>query len=417
MSQMTIKLRLKDACETIFSGGTPDTRKPEYWDGDFHWLSSGETRNKFINTTEKTITQKGIDNSSTRLAQRGDVLIASAGQGKTRGQTSFTLIDTYINQSIISLRTNIKKLNSLFLFYLLSSKYETLRNMSDANSIRGSLTCKMFESMEITVPKDVHIQGELSSILYNYDLLIENNSRHIQILEQTAKLIYDEWFVRFKFPGHEKVKMIDSELGKIPEGWKVVKFSDIVDNVKDSVTSEKVAKDLFYLPIDLIPRNSILLTDVAPIEEAQSSLTLFKKEDIVFGAMRAYFHKVIIAPFNGVTRKTCFILRSKNKNLWSYSYLTLFQEKSIEYASQHSNGATIPYAVWDNGLAEMKVILPKNDVLEKFENIVSPILKYAAQTFLRNTNLIKTRDILLPKLISGQIDVSEMNIKVPEVKA
>ena len=107
---MIRKVELVNLCEKIFSGGTPDTTKPEYWDGIIPWLNSGETRNDFILETEDKITELGVKNSATQLALKGDIVMASAGQGKTRGQSSFCLIDTYVNQSVIVLRANQEKI-------------------------------------------------------------------------------------------------------------------------------------------------------------------------------------------------------------------------------------------------------------------------------------------------------------------
>jgi type I restriction enzyme M protein len=191
-----VKVKLKDVCDTIFSGGTPDTRKPEYWNGDYCWLSSGETRSRFIHDTEKKITMDGITNSSTKLAKKGDVLIASAGQGQTRGQTSYCEHDTYINQSIIAIRVNPQRLNSLFLFYYLNNNYVLLRNWSDGNSIRGSLTCKMFETFEIAIPADIDYQTRVANYLYTFDLLAANNLKRNQILGEIVQKQYIEWFVK-----------------------------------------------------------------------------------------------------------------------------------------------------------------------------------------------------------------------------
>ncbi|OEU41078.1 hypothetical protein BGV40_17050 [Methanosarcina sp. Ant1] len=227
-----------------------------------------------------------------------------------------------------------------------------------------------------------------------------------------AKLIYEEWFVKFRFPGHEYVKMVPSELGEIPEGWKVKKIKDVIYSIKKTIKSDELSDDLYYLPIDLIPRKSMLLKETKPISDAKSSLVSFKEGDILFGSMRAYFHKVIIAPFDGITRSTCFVLRPKSLDLWSFSYLTLYQDQTVSYASQHSNGATIPYAVWKHGLGDMNIIVPSKTVIENFEEKLSPILKNIMLYFFKNQNLRKTRDLLLPKLISGEIDVSDLDIHI-----
>ena len=131
----------------IYSGGTPKTSNAEYWNGSFGWFSSGETRNRFVISTEKTITQNGINNSSTKLASKYDIVMASAGQGFTRGQTSMLLIDTYVNQSVIVIHADRNTLP--YLFWNLSNRYEELRAISDSSSIRGSLTTKMLAGFEI----------------------------------------------------------------------------------------------------------------------------------------------------------------------------------------------------------------------------------------------------------------------------
>ncbi|HBN1904456.1 TPA: restriction endonuclease subunit S, partial [Escherichia coli] len=139
--------------DKIFSGGTPNTSTEEYWNGALNWFSSGETRNALIIETEKKITATGVKNSSTRLSVAGDILIASAGQGHTRGQTSLNTIDTYINQSVVCIRP-IKPSYSTWLYFNLSSRYTEMRAISDSHSIRGSLTTKLISSMKVASPTD-----------------------------------------------------------------------------------------------------------------------------------------------------------------------------------------------------------------------------------------------------------------------
>ena len=142
--------------ERIYSGGTPSTSNAAYWNGAFGWFSSGETRNRFVISTEKTITQAGIDNSSTKLAAKHDIVMASAGQGLTRGQTSMLLIDTYVNQSVIVIHSERTILP--YLFWNLANRYEELRAISDSSSIRGSLTTKMIAGLEIPLVNEESLQ-------------------------------------------------------------------------------------------------------------------------------------------------------------------------------------------------------------------------------------------------------------------
>ena len=158
--------------ERIYSGGTPTTSNAAYWDGTFGWFSSGETRNRFVISTEKSITQTGIDNSSTKLAAKHDIVMASAGQGFTRGQTSMLLIDTYVNQSVIVIHADRKILP--YLFWNLANRYEELRTISDSSSIRGSLTTKMIAAFEVPLANNDVIQT-FSDFAWAVIPQIENN--------------------------------------------------------------------------------------------------------------------------------------------------------------------------------------------------------------------------------------------------
>ncbi|HBE3803722.1 TPA: restriction endonuclease subunit S [Escherichia coli] len=172
-----------DLSDKIFSGGTPNTSTEEYWNGALNWFSSGETRNALIIETEKKITATGVKNSSTRLSVAGDILIASAGQGHTRGQTSLNTIDTYINQSVVCIRP-IKPSYSTWLYFNLSSRYTEMRAISDSHSIRGSLTTKLISSMKVASPTD-----ELISLFdINCSVFISKIKNNLELSRELKKL-------------------------------------------------------------------------------------------------------------------------------------------------------------------------------------------------------------------------------------
>jgi type I restriction enzyme S subunit len=150
---------VRDVCRSIFSGGTPATANSAFWDGPLPWLSSGETRTHFIIETEKKITTAAVEGSSTRLAKLGSTVIASAGQGQTRGQTSMLLLDTYINQSIIALEAEQDSCSSLFLYFDLARRYAEFRGISDGQSSRGSLTTKLLASLRTILPSRTVIEA------------------------------------------------------------------------------------------------------------------------------------------------------------------------------------------------------------------------------------------------------------------
>lgn len=171
-----------ECCESIYSGGTPSTKKAAYWNGNLPWLSSGETRCRFIIDTEKTITELGVAESSTKLAKAGDVVMASAGQGFTRGQTSMLFFDTYVNQSVVVMRP--KRDYGAYLLLMLAAQYDNLRAWSDSSSTRGSMSGKLLRQFELPY-FDVEQAKELAAFTAPMFAMIENNMRESKALART----------------------------------------------------------------------------------------------------------------------------------------------------------------------------------------------------------------------------------------
>ena len=185
-ASITSTTSVGEMADNIYSGGTPSTANEAYWNGDHYWLSSGETSNRFIVSTIKTITDGGITNSSTRKANKYDIAIASAGQGHTRGQTSMLLTETYVNQSIIVVHANGDYLP--FLFWNIANRYEELRVISNSNSIRGSLTTKMISSLNIPKTDAARIK-QFSDYAWPIIKTIENNLNENQKLTAIRDIV------------------------------------------------------------------------------------------------------------------------------------------------------------------------------------------------------------------------------------
>ena len=171
--------KVDDFCESVYSGGTPTTSKSEYWDGDLPWLSSGETGQRFIIDTEKTITPLGVEKSSTKLAHSGDIVMASAGQGFTRGQTSMLFFDTYVNQSVLVLHP--KPDAGSYLLLQLARSYDMLRAWSDSTSTRGSISGKLLRQFELPLLSSVQLKG-LEGYCAPHFMSIEMNLRENKVL-------------------------------------------------------------------------------------------------------------------------------------------------------------------------------------------------------------------------------------------
>ena len=375
-------MKLKDLSVNIFSGGTPSTKNEKFWNGEFYWLSSGETKNSYIRKTEKTITKLGVEKSSTRLAKIGDIVIASAGQGKTRGQVAYCLTDTYINQSIIAIRTKKELLNSQYLFYNLSSRYNELRLLSDSSSSRGSLTVKIFEELDIDLPK-IEKQNKIAKILSNYDDLIENNNKRIKILEEMAQKIYKEWFVDFKFPGHETATFRQTKLGSevMPKKGKNITKATIKEGNVPVVAGG--IEPAYYHNVP---------NTIAPVITVSAS-----------GANAGYINLY----HNDIWASDCSFIDS-TMTPYVYYYYLLLKYNQVKVTNMQ-RGAAQPH-VYPQDLAQLKFDIPDENVIKKFNDLIAPIFEQIANLTIKNTNFKQIRDLLLPRLISGEIDVEKLEI-------
>jgi type I restriction enzyme S subunit len=300
--------------------------------------------------------------------------------------------------------------------------YFTFRNHAFMAGLRAeSVGATSLTNLRITSLRDAPVpvppaptQRTIAAVLSAYDALIENNNRRIKILEEMAQRIYREWFVDFRYPGHEGVPLVDSELGPIPEGWRYEELSGVVDCIRDTVRPGIATVDDPYVPIDCIDAKSLSLGRWEPGENAKSSLLRFASRDILFGAMRPYFHKVAITPWSGTTRSTCFVLRPKDMDMWAFAVMTLFDDRTVDFATRHSSGSTIPYAKWAGAVADMPTLVPPAPIACAFGQVVGPILAFLTQAGVVNATLASARDLLLPRLVSGEIDVTDLDIAMPE---
>ncbi len=297
--------------------------------------------------------------------------------------------------------------DAYFVKYLLDVHRERLTS-SARGTTQDNLSLEKLLSHSFPIPDPIE-RSRIAGVLRSIDELIENNRQRVEQLEKAAHAIYREWFARFRYRGHEDVPLVDSPLGPIPEGWRLGALRELATEVRRSVKPSADTAELPYLPIDSIDPRSLTVWGHRPGTEAASSLRLFSKGDVVFGAMRAYFHKVCVSPFDGVTRSTCFVLRPEPHRYW-YAALTLADASTVAYAAAHSSGSTIPYAKWEGVLSEMPVKLPTTSVSEAFAARVQPLLEMAQKLADQTQPLAALRDLLLPKLIAGQIDVSRLDL-------
>ena len=286
-----------------------------------------------------------------------------------------------------------------FIYYLVCSplvREPAIKSMVGSSG-RQRVQTDVVQNLEIMVP-DYEEQRRISGLLKLLDDKIAANTEVNNNLEKQARALFKSWFISY-----------DPFQKTMPSNWRTGKLKELLQLKRQSIKAGNNT-ELPYLPIDIIPMNSFALTDFKPNEDAKSSLVKFDKDDIIIGAMRVYFHRIILAPCAGITRTTCFTLVPYQKEYLSFAFLYCDQDSSIDYAQRTSKGSTMPYAVWEGGLGEMEINIPSQQIAEEFNMLVLPMLRKIQYSYFENKYLKELRDSLLPHLISGEIDISNINI-------
>lgn len=294
----------------------------------------------------------------------------------------------------------------LFLSYFLRTL--NLAHQNSAGAVPG-LNRNALHLLPVYIPP-LPVQRKIASILSAYDNLIENNTRRISILEEMAQSLYQEWFVHFRFPGHEQVKMVESELGMIPEGWEVVKLGDIAHEIRRSINPEAIDPETPYFGLEHLPRKSIALSEWGTAKEVQSTKLVFKKGEILFGKIRPYFHKVGVAPLDGICSSDAIVISSKSDEYFAPLLCCVSSDDFVNYATRTSQGTKMPRANWDV-LVNYPLVLPPVVIGARFNEIIIDFVSTIQNLIFRNRNLRRARDLLLPKLISGEIDVEAWDVE------
>lgn len=280
----------------------------------------------------------------------------------------------------------------------------------------ASLNQDIVGRIEFSAPGPAE-QESIASILSAYDDLIENNTRRITILEEMARRIYEEWFVRFRFPGHEGVRMVESELGLVPEGWRVTVLGQLAEVNARSVRRGAEPTEIRYVDISSVTTGSIDNKQRMPFADAPGrARRIVRDGDVIWACVRPNrkSYALVIDPEPNLLVSTGFAVLSPAAAPSSFLYQCVTTDNFVSHLVNHAKGAAYP-AVGAEDFESAKVLRPTNELVRAFDRIAEPMMRLVAILQVKNTVLRTTRDLLLPKLIAGELDVSAM--REPEAPA
>lgn len=374
---------LGDICLSS-GGGTPSTAIQEYWNGDIPWLTPTEISNAdfcFVSDTKRKITQKGLESSSAKLMPEYSILMSSRAN---IGDVVINTVPMTTNQGFINMIPNKDLIDLYYFSYWLRTRKNYFIQVSTGSTFL-ELSKSTFRDISIDLP-DLPTQKQIASILSAYDEKIENNNKIIKNLETMAQNIFNEWFVNFRFPGYEKVKFVDSEMGEIPEGWKVLKLGNIF-NIK-------YGKNL--------PTSKISRCGKFPVYGAGGIIGFYEEKNVD--------EKVILVTCRGNGSGT--IWRTSGEGFVTNNSFTILPNKEFAYVNfistyfllKNSNissalsGSAQPQITID-GLSPIQTIFPSQELLERFQKLITVLLDLVDELLKENDSLKSQRNQLLIKLI------------------
>jgi type I restriction enzyme, S subunit len=367
---------------SVITGKTPSSNNLEHFGDDYPFITPTDMGAGRIVRTGRGISQEGYLKFRRQILPRWSICFVCIGA--TIGKICLTKEKSLTNQQINSVVVDTARHNPFFVYYLLSTYAEAVKSIA-GGAATPIVNKTSFENIEVIVPP-LPTQRKIAVILSAYDDLIENNLQRIKILEEMAQNLYREWFVKFRFPGHQHSRFTASPLGRIPEGWEVKALGKLADQIRDSVNPDSVDPGTPYFGLEHLPRKSITLADWGFAGEVHSTKLLFKKGDILFGKIRPYFHKVGVAPLSGVCSSDTIVIRPISTDLFGLILGCTSSAEFVEHATATSQGTKMPRANWDV-LVKYQVPMPRQPILGQFNELMNDIVNQLRNFIFRNQNL------------------------------
>lgn len=380
----------------LVGGGTPKTTVPEYWNGNIPWLSVVDFGNnvKRVYTTEKTITERGLKESSTKILKAGQLIISARG---TVGELAVLGRDMAFNQSCYGIYANEKSENN-FLYYLLKDSIGKIRKNTHG-AVFDTITKQTFDNIEVTIPSDINKQSEIATILSSLDDKIEINMQMNQSLERMAQEIFKEWLVNFKYPGFDG-ELVDG----LPKDWKREPIDKSIEFLNGLALQKfPPQNDLEYLPVIKIRelRQGINdNSDKASFEVPEQYIIY--DGDVLF-SWSGSLEVVLWCGGKGALNQHLFKVSSKQFPKWFYYFWT--KHYLPFYQSIAEGKATTMGHIQRRHLTETIINIPNDEIMELANATIAPLLEKLEENKIQIRNLTQIRDSLLPKIMTGKIEI------------
>ena len=420
-----------DQLGQVITGKTPSSRRPEYFGGGIQFVTPTDFNGRrLIESTERYLTDKGKNAVAGARIPSGAVMVSCIGSdmGKSTIASQACVTNQQINSIIVDSDNDPR-----FIYYNLSARREEIRS-SAGGSAQPILNKSAFGQLTILLPP-LPEQRAIAHVLGTLDDKIELNRRVSETLEAMARALFKSWFVYFEpvrakmegrwrpgesLPGLPAAlydlfpdRLVDSELGGIPEGWGVKALGEVAKQRRSGVKPEEIDAESPYIALEHMPKRCIALTQWSNADGLASGKFKFEQGDILFGKLRPYFHKVGVAPLDGVCSTDIVVVQPKSHLWFGFVLGHTSSAEFVDYTDATSAGTRMPRTNWAD-MARYKVVLPTLEVSKAFTGLVESCVNRIVSAIHESHTLAAQRDALLPGLVSGEVgvgDTEEFGIK------
>ena len=389
----------------IVTGKTPSTKNPAFFDGKYQFVTPSDLdwETYYCQSTERTVTEDAKRSYPNQFIPSDSVMVTCIGN--TMGKCGISSGDCLTNQQINTIVPSIG-INPRFVYYLLIQNKEVIRGVGlGGGSATPILNKTTFSRIRLRVPSKSRWAG-IASILSAYDDLIENNQRRIQLLEQSAQLLYKEWFVHLRFPGHEHVTITDG----VPEGWERKTIVDVCETVGGGTPSTKVSEywggDVTWVvPTDVTKNDCLILLDserkITEKGLRESSAKLVPANTILMTS-RASVGFFAFMDIEVCTNQGFINIIPHDEEMRMYLLFNLMSR--VAEIRSNAKGTTYP-EISKGRFRQMDIVIPTRILLVDFARNVCDIMQQVRHLKHSTLKLTQARDLLLPRLMNGEISV------------
>ena len=408
--RITVLYTIGDICELINGGAW---KQSEYVKEGIPVVQVNNMKHGTIDTSDlKFISSSSYDHYKAHTLKEHDLIIATVGSHATQASAAgrATIVKSFaegmlLNQNAVAIRSKSNALDQRYLGLLGSSpkfqSYLSTAGRGAANQVRIALSS--IRQFKCDLPS-VRVQQRIVETISAYDDLIENNRRRISLLEDAARLLYREWFVRLRFPGHEHVRITDG----VPEGWERKNICDVCETVGGGTPSTKVpdywdGNVTWLVPTDVTNNDCLILLDserkISEKGLRESSARMVPARTILMTS-RASVGYFALMDFDVCTNQGFINIIPYQEDLRMYLLFNLMSR--VSEIRGNAKGSTYP-EISKGRFREMEVVLPLRSIVDKFGKIATEIIQQVRCLKKSNQRLQNARDLLLPRLMNGEI--------------